>query len=318
MDLPREHLGNSNMRITRVGLGTAPIGSNRAWNIYWGETDEDTAIQTIRAALDVGINWIDTAPFYGWGRAEKIVGKALVGRRDTAFVFTKCGTIRGHGGTDHMDLRPATIRKEVEESLARLQTDHIDLYQMHDVDRETPIEDSWQEIYRLIDEGKVRYAGISNHPIELIERAMKVGPVTSLQEQYNPLHRATEAFFPFVTKHGIGLLGWGSLAEGFLADGFDLERLDPDDFRRTRLDLGKRDNYEKIKRIRQRLISISESRHISLVSLVIAWELSHQELTGAIIGAKSPKEAKEMAEAATAQLSRTEIGDFEAAISEWY
>jgi aryl-alcohol dehydrogenase-like predicted oxidoreductase len=216
-----------------------------------------------------------------------------------------------------MDLRPATIRKEIEESLERLRTDHIDLYQMHDVDPETPIEDSWQEIYRLIDEGRVRYAGISNHPIELVERAMKVGPVTSLQEQYNPLHRTTEAFFPFVTKHGIGLLGWGSLAEGFLADGFDLERLGPDDFRRTRLELGKKDNYEKIKIIRRKLIAISESRKISLVSLVVAWELSHQELTGAIIGAKSPKEASEMAKAATARLSRAEIDDFEAAISEW-
>jgi aryl-alcohol dehydrogenase-like predicted oxidoreductase len=317
MDVPRELLGKSSMRITRVGLGTAPIGSNRAWRIYWGETEEATAMQTIHAALDAGVNWIDTAPFYGWGRAEELVGKALKGRRDTVFVFTKCGTIKGDDGSDHMDLSPATIRREIEESLARLQTDHIDLYQMHDVDLETPIEDSWREIYKLIDQGKVRFAGISNHPVELVERAMKVGPVTSLQEQYSPLHRATEALFPFVSKHGIGLLGWGPLAEGFLADGFDLEKLDSEDFRRTSLDLGQRDNYEKIKRIRRKLISISASRNISLVSLVVAWELSHNELTGAIIGAKSPKEANEMAEAANTRLSRTEIADFETAISEW-
>ena len=207
MKLSRKPLGTSNMEITSVGVGTAPIGSDRSWYIYWGETDEKTAVETIKTALDAGINWIDTAPFYGWGRAERIVGKALKGRREDALIFTKCGTIRSQDGESYMDLRPQTIRKEVEESLARLQTDHIDLYQMHDVDPKTPIEDSWREIYRLIDEGKVRYAGLSNHPIELVERAMKIGPVTALQEQYNPLHRETEDFFPFVSNQKIGLLG---------------------------------------------------------------------------------------------------------------
>ena len=275
MNLPTKRLGNSDMRITRVGVGTAPIGSNRAWSIYWGEIDENAAIETIRTALDVGVNWIDTAPFYGWGRAEKIVGNAVRGRRDDVFIFTKCGTIRGPDGGNHMDLKPTTVRREVEQSLTKLRTDHIDLYQMHDVDLKTPIEDSWREIYRLIDKGKVRYAGLSNHPIELVERAMKVGPVTSLQEQYNPLFRSTENLFHFISEHGIGLLGWGSLAEGFLADGFDLDRLDPDDFRRTNLELGRKGNYERIKKIRQKLLGISSSLRISLVSLVVAWELSH-------------------------------------------
>jgi aryl-alcohol dehydrogenase-like predicted oxidoreductase len=317
LKLSTRSLGNSDMEITSVGIGTAPIGSDRSWYIYWGETDEKTAIETIRTALDLGINWIDTAPFYGWGRGERIVGKALKGRREDAFIFTKCGTIRDQGGESHMDLRAETIRREVQESLARLQTDHIDLYQMHDVDPETHIEDSWREIYRLIDEGKVRYAGLSNHPIGLVERAMKIGPVTSLQEQYNPLHRETEGFFGFVSEHKVGLLGWGSLASGFLADGFDLEKLDPSDFRRTRSEFGKTDNYQKIKRIRQRLLAMSKSRHIKLASLVVAWELSHPELTGAIIGVKSPKEASDMVEAATTKLSRNDVDDFEAAISEW-
>ena len=317
MKLSRRPLGNSDMEITSVGVGTAPIGSTRDWYIYWGETDEKTAIETIRAALDAGINWIDTAPFYGWGRAETIVGKALKGRREDAVIFTKCGTIRSQDGESYMDLRPQTIRREVEESLARLQTDHIDLYQVHDVDAKTPMEDSWREIHRLIDDGKVRYAGLSNHPIELVERAMKIGPVTALQEQYNPLHRETEDLFRFISKHKIGLLGWGSLAEGFLADGFDLGKLDPEDFRRTRSEFGKTNNYDKIKRIRKRLLAMSKARHIRLASLVVAWELSHPELTGAIIGVKTPKEASEMIEAATTKLSRADIIDFEAAIAEW-
>jgi aryl-alcohol dehydrogenase-like predicted oxidoreductase len=305
------------MKITPVGVGTAPIGSNREWKIYWGEIPEQLAVDTIRTALDEGINWIDTAPMYGWGRAERIVGSALSGRRDRAFIFTKCGTIRGPGADDHMDLRPQTIREEIEESLARLGTDYVDLYQMHDVDPKTPIEDSWREIYRLIDSGKVRYAGLSNHPMNLVERAMKIGPVTSLQEQYNPLHRSTETLFPFAKKHGIGLLSWGSLAEGFLADGFDLESLEPDDFRRTRLELGRGENYARIRRIRKELNELSGALGVSMVSLVVAWELAHPELTGAILGVRSPKEAKAMAEAATVVLDRDSTRAFEEAIALW-
>jgi len=321
MSLPKRRLGTSDLRITPVGIGTAPIGSNRDWVIYWGETDEKTAIDTIHTALDSGVNWIDTAPFYGWGRAERIVGEALKGRRDDAFVFTKCGTIRTARRPDGSDfgddLRPASIRKEVEESLARLQTDHIDLYQMHDPDPKVPIEDSWGEIYRLIDHGKVRYAGLSNHPVELIERAAKVGPVTSLQAEYSPLFRETEDSFPFLSKNNIGLLGWGSLAEGFLADGFNLDSLPPDDFRRTRHRFGKPESYEEIKRIRKSLLEIAGRRGVSLVSLVIAWELSHQELTGAIMGVKNPTESVEMAKAATAKLSRADIADFEEVLAGW-
>ena len=317
MSLPTKRLGNSKMRITRVGIGTAPIGSNRTWNVYWGEIAEKTAVETIHAGLDAGVNWIDTAPMYGWGRAEKIVGSALREKRDDVFIFTKCGTIRGPDGTDYMDLRPATIRKEVEESLRRLRTDRIDLYQMHDVDPKTPIEASWGEIYRLIDEGKVRFAGLSNHPIDLVERAMKVGPVTSLQEQYNPLYRRTENLFPFLSTNSIGLLGWGSLASGFMANDFDLERLDPDDFRRTRSEFGKKANYSKIKKIRQKLLKISSTLSVSLVSLVVAWELSHPELTGAIIGVKSPKEAVEMVGAAATRVNPAHLTAFEEAISEW-
>lgn len=321
MSLPKRRLGNSDMEITPVGIGTAPIGSNRDWAIYWGETDERTAINAIRAALDNGVNWIDTAPFYGWGRAERIVGEALKGRREGVLIFTKCGTIRTARRPDGSDfgddLRPASIRKEVEESLARLQTDHVDLYQMHDPDPKVPIEDSWGEIFRLIDQGKVRHAGLSNHPIELIERAEKVGPVTSLQAEYSPLFRETENFFPFLLRNNIGLLSWGSLAEGFLADGFDLERLSHDDFRRTRHRFGRPENYEKIKMVRTRLLEMAVGRGISLVDLVVSWELSHKELTGAIIGVKNQSESEQMVKAATTKLSSTDIADFDEALSGW-
>src|SRR2546426_5130154 len=122
------------MEITSVGVGTAPIGSTRDWYIYWGETDEKTAIETIRTALEAGVNWIDTTPFYGWGRAEEIVGKAIADRRDRVHVFTKCGTMRGAAGGNYMDLSPRAIRADLEASLRRLGTQHVDLLQPHDPD----------------------------------------------------------------------------------------------------------------------------------------------------------------------------------------
>ena len=307
------------MRITRVGVGTAPIGPTRNWSIYWGRQKEEDGVNAIRRALDLGVNWIDTAPFYGWGRAEKIVAKALKGRRDDVFIFTKCGTLpRGEGGS-HMDLRPASIRREIDASLRNLETDHVDLYQMHDVDPATPVEESWKEIQAQIREGKVRYAGLSNHPIELVERAMRVGPVTSLQERYNPFYReAEEKIFPFVRRNRIGLLGWGSLAEGFLTDGFAIEKLDRADFRRKGFPLARRGNYEKVERVRRSLIEIASGHGRSLVDLVIAWELSHRELTGAIVGVRNPEEASGMVEAATWSLTRREVSQVEEALEIWH
>ncbi len=230
------------MQITPVGIGTAPIGSGRDWPVWWGPQDEAESIRTIHTALDLGVNWIDTAPFYGWGRAEEIVGRALQGRGDDVLVFTKCGTLPDAERGDRMDLQPATIRAEVEASLRRLRRDRLDLLQLHDVDRNTPIEESWAEVQRLIEEGKVRHGGISNHPGADVERALAVGPVTALQYQYSLLHREPETeILPLAVRHGIGFLAWSPLAAGFLADGFDPDTLDPDDFRRThpfaRLDL---------------------------------------------------------------------------------
>jgi aryl-alcohol dehydrogenase-like predicted oxidoreductase len=190
--MERRTLGATDLEITPVGIGTAPIGSGRDWAAWWGPQDEAESVRAIHAALDGGVNWIDTAPFYGWGRAEQIVGRALAGRRDDVLVFTKCGTVPDEQRGDRMDLRPDTIRADVEASLQRLATDRLDLVQLHDVDRETPIEESWGEVKRLIAEGKVRHGGISNHPVEAVERALGVGPVAALQYQYSLLHRETE------------------------------------------------------------------------------------------------------------------------------
>src|SRR5512132_319382 len=166
----------ADMRITTVGVGTAPIGSGRDWPVWWGPQDESESIRAIHTALDLGVNWIDTAPFYGWGRAEEIVGRALRGSEDV-LVFTKCGTLPDPERGDRMDLSPKAIRADIEASLRRLQRDRVDLLQLHDVDLATPIEDSWDEVLRLIEEGKVRHGGISNHPSDDVERALAFGPV---------------------------------------------------------------------------------------------------------------------------------------------
>ena len=278
----------ADLQITPVGVGTAPIGSGRDWPVWWGPQDEAESIRTIHTALNLGVNWVDTAPFYGWGRAEEIVGRALRGR-DDVLVFTKCGTLPDAERGDRMDLSPAAIRADVEASLRRLGRERVDLLQLHDVDRTTPIEDSWSEVQRLIAEGKVRHGGISNHPAGDVERALDVGPVGALQYQYSLLHREPEVeILPLAAEHGIGLLAWSPLASGFLADGFDLGALVADDFRRghpfAQLDLGP---------LRRRLAEIGARHGRTAAQVAIAWALRREDVA-AIVGVRTPAEAGEL------------------------
>jgi aryl-alcohol dehydrogenase-like predicted oxidoreductase len=317
MKLETSRLGQSNLHITRVGIGTAPIGSTPGWRIYWGPQEESKAIGAIEAALDLGVNWIDTAPFYGWGRAEQIVGKALLGKRDKVYIFTKCGTLQDGQGGEREDLTPASMRREVETSLRNLQTDYIDLYQFHDPDPNTPIEESWAAMQALIQEGKVRYGGLSNHTIELMQRAMAIAPITSNQHQYSLLNRAIERdVLPFSQQHNIGVLCWSPLASGFLTDGFDLESLDPGDFRRRR-PYAQEPAYSRLKQLRATLQSIAQDHHKKMVDLAIAWVLRHPAVTGAIIGIRNPKEALEMSGGLNWKLTDQELQAIEQALALW-
>ncbi len=317
MSLETRKLGYSNLAITRVGIGTAPIGSTPSWSIYWGPQSETDAIRAIEAALDLGVNWIDTAPFYGWGRAEQIVGKALRGKRDRVYIFTKCGTLQDEQGNWQENLMPASIRHEVEISLRNLQTDYIDLYQFHDPDPHTPIEESWATMQALIQEGKVRFGGLSNHTLELMQRAMTVAPITANQHQYNLLNRAIEHdVLPFSQQHNIGVLAWSPRASGFLTDGFDLESLDPHDFRR-RHPYAEEQTYTRLKRLRSTLQAVAQDRHKKMVDLAIAWVLRHQAVTGAIIGIRNEQEAVEMVGGLDWQLTEQEIQAIEQALALW-
>jgi aryl-alcohol dehydrogenase-like predicted oxidoreductase len=317
MTLETSRLGQSDLDITRVGIGTAPIGSTPDWRIYWGPQDESEAILTIQTALDLGINWIDTAPFYGWGRAEQIVGKALQGKRDRVFIFTKCGTLRNEQGGEREDLSPASIRREVETSLRNLQTDYIDLYQFHDPDPNTPIEESWDAMQTIIQEGKVRYGGLSNHTIELMQRAMTVAPITSNQHQYNLLNREIERdVLPFSLQHTIGVLCWSPLASGFLADGFDLDYLAPGDFRKER-PYAQEPTYTRLKEFRRVLQTIAKDNNTTMAELAIAWVLRHPAVTGAINGIRSPQEALAMPGGLDWTLTQQELQTIEEALSAW-
>jgi len=317
MQLATRKLGQSELEITSVGIGTAPIGSTPSWKIYWGPQSENKAIRAIEAALDLGVNWIDTAPFYGWGRAEQIVGKAMRGKRDSVSIFTKCGTLPDGLGGWKDDLTSASIRREVEASLRNLQTDYIDLYQFHDADPNTPIEESWATMQMLIQEGKVRYGGLSNHSIDLVERAMTVAPVISHQHQYNLLHRDIERdILPFSRRHNIGVLAWSPLASGFLTDGFDLASLDPQDFRR-RHPYAQEPTFTRLKQVRAMLQSIARDQHKKLADLAIAWILRQPAVTGAIIGIRSEQEAVEMVGGASWKLTVREMQAVEEALVVW-
>lgn len=317
MTLPTVTLGRSDLTISRVGLGTAPIGSSPDWRINWGTQDVGDAIRTIHAAIELGVNWIDTSPFYGWGRAEEIVGKAVHDRRDRVLIFTKCGTIRDEQGRERDDLTPASIRQEVDDSLRRLRTDHIDVLQFHDPDPATPIEESWDTLQALIREGKVRYGGLSNHPVELVERALVIGTVVSHQHQYNLLHRNIERdILPFSRERHIGTLAWSPLASGFLVEDFDLATLSPDDFRLQR-PYAHEPTWSRLQQLRAALISVAHSPGKRLEDLAIAWVLNQPGMTAAIIGARTQREAERMADGLNWVLSAEESAAVEQAQAAW-
>jgi aryl-alcohol dehydrogenase-like predicted oxidoreductase len=285
--MERRRLGASELEITRVGVGTAPIGSSPGrWWVNWGEQDERDSLRAIGAALDGGVNWIDTAPFYGWGRAEEVVGRALRGR-DDVLVFTKCGTMRADDGGDFMDLRPEAIRADLESSLRRLRRERVDLLQIHDPDPRVPIEETWGAVLDLVAEGKVRHGGISNHPVELVERALAAGPVAALQLEYSALARgAEETVLPFAQARGLGVLAWAPLASGFLTDGFDVAGLEEGDFRRTH-PFAQRDVGELHEELRRRGGTVLRG--------ALGFVLAHPAVTGAIVGVRNEREGRELA-----------------------
>jgi aryl-alcohol dehydrogenase-like predicted oxidoreductase len=274
---------------SRVGLGTAPLGSRPEGPLWWGPQDRTTAVATVQAALDVGVTWIDTAPFYGWGRAEEIVGEALHGRREAVTLLTKCGTVRRADGTWVEDGAPAAVRADLDASLRRLGTDYVDVLQLHDPDPDVPVEETVGAIRDLITAGKVRHIGLSNHPVSLLRRGQTVAPIAVVQHQWSILHHPAEADAArrWCDDEGAVFLAWSPLASGFLVDGFDPARTTADDLRR-RLPWASGAGARRLAQIRDEAAAAGSS----LREHALRWAAASAH---PIVGARTPDEAVALA-----------------------
>jgi len=306
--------GNTDMQITPVGLGTWAIGGGN-WVFGWGEQDDTNSVAAIKRAIDLGINWIDTAPAYGLGHSEEIVAAALKGRVDRPYIFTKCSRVWNQGErTIHGNLKAESIRREVEGSLRRLQVETIDLYQMHWPDPEADIEEGWQTMARLQQEGKVRYIGVSNFNVNQLRRIMAIAPVSSLQPPYSLVDRAAEKeLLPFCQQHNIAVIVYSPMQSGLLTGQMTRERVAqmPDD------DWRKRDEEFQEPRLSRNLALADKLREIAMLyqrspaEAAIAWTLQNPAVTGAIVGARHPHQVDTIVGAAEFRLNERELGEID-------
>jgi aryl-alcohol dehydrogenase-like predicted oxidoreductase len=313
--LPTRRLGNTDLHLTRVGFGAWAAGGG-GWAFGWGPQDDAESIASIRHAIERGINWIDTAAVYGLGHSEEVVGQALdaIPSGSRPYVFTKCGLVwdeRNPEAAPRRVLRPESIRSECEASLRRLGVDQIDLYQFHWPDETgTPVEDSWETMTRLIDEGKVRAGGVSNFDVALLERCEAVRHVDSLQPPLSLIRRqAAEQEIPWCRAHGTGVIGYSPMQSGILTDQFSpkrIESLAPDDWRRRAPDF-KPPRLGRNLALRDALRPIAEQHGTSVSALSIAWTLAWPGVTGAIVGARSPAQVDGWIAAATLELTLADL-----------
>ena len=315
-------LGSNGPELTVVGLGSWAVGG--PYEFGWGPVDDEESIRAIRHGIESGINWVDTAPVYGKGHSEVVVGRALEPFRvgEDVYVFTKCGrNYYGDSGKISSDLRPETIRQECEESLRRLRVERIDLLQFHWPDPETgtAIEDSWSTLGDLIAEGKVRWGGVSNFGIELLERCEALQHVNSLQPPLNLINRAARNdVIPWCDEHGVGVIVYAPMASGLLTGAFDrarMERLASDDWRRRSANF----NDPRLSRnlaLVERLAPIADDLGIGLAALAVAWTLAIPGVTGAIVGARSPEQVVGWLPAANIVLTPETLDDIQRAIDE--
>ncbi|MEQ8305239.1 MAG: aldo/keto reductase [Hoeflea sp.] len=306
-------IGNSGIEASAVGLGTWAIGG---W--MWGGTEESKSIEAIRTSIDEGISLIDTAPAYGQGLAETIVGKAIEGRRDKVVLATKCGlvwhTTKGNhffdydSGPVHRYLGKESIIHEVEQSLTRLRTDYIDLYITHWQDPTTPIQETMDALEALKAQGKIRAIGASNVSTEDLRNYVAAGQLDAIQEEYSMVKRDIEtSLLPICAEHGVSTLSYSSLALGLLSGKIGPDRtFSGDDLRKDnpRFSTG---NREKVARLMEAIEPIADSHKATSAQIVIAWTLQQPGITFSLCGARNPDQARENARAGAIRLSADEI-----------
>jgi aryl-alcohol dehydrogenase-like predicted oxidoreductase len=307
-------LGWTDLDLSVIGLGTWAIGGG-GWRFGWGPQDDRESVAAILRALELGVNWIDTAPVYGLGHSEEIVGEAIRGLREKPIIATKCGMVWDGSGKISHCLKRGSIRAEVEASLKRLGLDVIDLYQIHWPVPEEDIEEAWAAIAGLIDEGKIRYAGVSNFSVEQLERIQDIHPVASVQPPYSMLRREIEdELLGFCRRNNIGVLVYSPMERGLLTGKFSRERvknLPEDDHRRLYPPFREPElsvNLELVEGLR----GIAERKGRTVGQLAIAWVLRRPEVTAAIVGARRPPQIEETAAAGDWVLSEEDLAAVEA------
>lgn len=306
-------LGNSDLQITPVGVGAWAMGGG-GWQFAWGPQDDAESIRAIRAALDAGLNWIDTAAVYGLGHSESVVAEAVAGRATRPYVFTKCARVWNENREIQKCLKRGSVRRECEDSLRRLKIDVIDLYQMHWPEPDEDVEEGWETMVRLKEEGKVRWIGVSNFSTEQLKRIARIQMPASLQPPYNILRRQIEGEqLSFCKENGVGVLVYSPMQSGLLTGKMTRERIAamPADDHRPRTPHFQEPALSRNLRLVEVMREIGARHGRTPGDVAIAWTLRLPEVTAAIAGMRSPEQAREVAAAAEFRLTAAEAAQLE-------
>jgi aryl-alcohol dehydrogenase-like predicted oxidoreductase len=308
-------LGETGLEITRVGFGAWAIGGG-GWEFGWGPQEDDESIAAIHRALELGVNWIDTAAAYGFGRSERTVGRALAGVPARPYVFTKCSLLDDGTGRVRHSLNRDSILREAQASLDRLGVDAIDLYQIHWPNPESDIEEGWAALAELKEQGLVRHIGVSNFDTDQLRRISSIAPVETLQPQYSLIDRDAEAdILPFAEKQNLGVIVYSPMGSGLLTGGITRERLAAmadDDWRKS----DARFTEPQLSRhlaTAQRLRAVADRHDTSPGAVAVAWTLRNPAVTGAITGFRRPAQVDPIVTAANLDLTNSDIADLESA-----
>ena len=308
--MQKKQLGDTDMQITPIGFGSWAIGGDK-WQYGWGKQDDGDAVAAIQRAIELGINWIDTAAVYGLGHSEELVARAVAGVKERPFIFTKCSLVWDAHRQMGNSLKADSIRRECEASLKRLNVDAIDLYQIHWPNPEADLEEGWQEMARLREEGLVRHIGVSNFSVEQLRRIQPIAPVATLQPPYSMLRPAVEkALLPFCLEQNIGVIVYSPMLSGMLSGAMTRERaanFSADDWRRNNKEFQEprlSANLELVELLKQ----IGAQHGRSAGEVAIAWTLRHPAVTGAIVGGRNAAQVEGVVGAAEFRLSAEEIG----------
>lgn len=292
-------LGNSDLQLTPIGFGAWAIGGGN-WEFAWGPQDDNESIAAIHRALDLGVNWIDTAAIYGLGHSEEMVARALKTTSHKPLVFTKC-SMRWHPDRAiYRSLKADSLTEELEGSLRRLGVETIDLFQIHWPNPDDEIEEGWETLARFREQGKVRWIGVSNFTVDQMKRAQKIAPITSLQPPYSMLRRAIEEeVLPFAQANSIGVINYSPMVSGLLTGKMTAERVaafPADDWRRRAVEFNE-PRFSRNMRLVELLRSIGNEHGVSPGVVAVAWTLHHPAITAAIVGGRSAQQVDGVAPA---------------------